>query len=302
MCARLFLSLLSLLALASAQAQTAIDSLPSRMAWATVRVRMRAPGLGSSAWTATIGDCASHLRVRVEMPQRDELYGRRCVASACRVRSGEEQQLGATEFNCFTDEASVRIVYDGYSARIYAGETANSLICRLDSLCPGPISVEGNAQLVEAWARCLPLPEPEMSRFASVDELLARLAYSQDKMEAVWTYLDRDIDPARASLNAHYTLATVRNGNAYDIIYLSAANPSPDNWQPMQIKGRLKPTIFIDHYDLDWRDSAGVEIGDEAHAQLSSDGSILTLSFPLLSAQLRFSRMPQSAIESSYLH
>ncbi len=59
----------------------------------------------------------------------------------------------------------------------------------------------------------------------------------------------------------------------------------------MMLKGRLKPTIFVGHYDLEWIDSTFAPIDRDIHATIT-DGAILTLSFPLLKTTLRFSRMP----------
>lgn len=272
-----------------------VDTLPGRMAWASARIRMQAPRMGAADWVATLGDTSEYMRVRVHMPPRDEIYGRRCAAVAFGCAGGTERELGRAEFDCSADEASVRIVYDGYSARIYTGDVANVLVCKVDSLCPGPISVDGDCVVVEAWARFLPLPEPEMSAFATIDSLLAYLSASEDQYEGLWRYLDRDMDASRTDLGAYYDLATVRRADGgYDIIYLgySGANEMgvARHWRPLQIKGRLAPTIFIGNFDLAWREASGVDVGAEANAQFAPDASILALRFPLLRAQLRFSR------------
>lgn len=272
-----------------------VDTLPGRMAWASARLRMRAPRMGASEWAATMGDTLTYVRVRVYMPVRDEIYGRRCVATAYSADGGVEREIGRAEFDCSADEASVRIIYDGYSARIYAGDAANVLVCRLDSLCPGPLSVDGDAMLVEAWGRYLPLPQPQMSRFATVDGLIAYLSASDDPYEGLWRYLDRDMDASRAALGGYYDLATARSADGgYDIIYLghrgAEETDASRHWRPLQIKGRLSPTIFIGNFDLSWMEASGVDVGAEANAQFAPDGSILSLRFPLLRAQLRFSR------------
>lgn len=286
--------ILALVAFAAAAEEVVIDTLPRRMGWATARMRVRAPRRGSADWTATLGDTATnYMRVRVAMPAREEIYGRRAVAVAAVGGRAGEREVGRAEFDCSADEASLRIVYDGYSARVYAGDAANVLVCRLDSLCAGPLTADipAGASLAEAWARFLPIPEPEMAPFATVDDLLARIAASADPYEGLWRYLDRDMDPVLATLDARYTLATVRRPDGtYDIIYLSSDAALP-GWRPLQIKGRLAPTIFIGNFDLRWLDAVGILVGEEANAQFAPDGAILALRFPLLRAQLRFSRV-----------
>lgn len=275
-------------ALAVSAQTSVVDTLPERVAWATARVRAQAPRRGAADWAVTLGDTSNnYLRVRVHVPEYSEIYGRRAVAAAQVGGRGGEWLAGTAEFDCAGDEASVRIVYDGCSVRVYAGDVANVLVCRLDSLCGGPFVVEG-ADPVEAWARFLPIPAPEMAPFADVDDLLAYLSASTDPREGLWRYLDRDMEDARASLGARYDLATVRRpGGAYDIIYLAGSVPG---WRPLQIKGLLAPTIFIGHYDLVWFDATGIPVSDESNAQFAPDASILTLLFPLHRAQLRFSR------------
>ena len=59
----------------------------------------------------------------------------------------------------------------------------------------------------------------------------------------------------------------------------------------MMVKGRLKPTVFIDHYDLEWTDATFETIDRDIHASVT-DNAILTLSFPLLNTTFRFSKMP----------
>lgn len=274
---------------ASAQALV-VDTLPVRVAWASARIRAKAPRMGAAHWTATLGDTSDYICVRVRMSAPTEIYGRRATATAFRGSRGGEAEVGVAEFDCSADEASVHIVYDGCSARVYAGDKANVLVCRLDSLCPGPLAVEG-AEPVEAWARFIPLPEPEMSRFASVDALIAYLDDSTDPREGLWRYLDRDMDASRATLGAYYDLATVRSADGvYDIICIGHRGAASAPVLPLQIKGRLTPTIFIGNFDLAWLDSSGLPVADEANAQFAPDGSILALRFPLLRAQLRFSR------------
>ena len=129
-------------------------------------------------------------------------------------------------------------------------------------------------------------PAAEYAAFADVRSLTEYIAASHDINECVWTYHDRDTDPLRVSLGGDYRLATVRDSSGgYKIVYLSGH----DSWQPLRIKGRMKPTGFIGEYDLDWLDADGVSMGPDCSA-LISDGSLLTLRFPLYESTLRFRR------------
>lgn len=124
--------------------------------------------------------------------------------------------------------------------------------------------------------------------------LREHLLHSDDPVEGFWKYLDRENDPLFARPGGRYLLAMVKNtvDEGYDIIYVSGAETRREQWHPMMRKGKLKPTIFVDHYDLEWVDSTFDTIDRDIHASVS-EGAILTLSFPLLKTVMRFSRVPK---------
>lgn len=78
---------------------------------------------------------------------------------------------------------------------------------------------------------------------------------SASSIEGFWSYLDRNNDPDWARLGGRYRLALVKNANDFDIIYIGGAEINKLNWKEGMIKGRLKSTIFQNHYDVEWYDS-----------------------------------------------
>lgn len=133
------------------------------------------------------------------------------------------------------------------------------------------------------------------------ESLQRRFTSAHDPVEGYWTYFDRSNDPMYARLGGQYTLAVVRNdsipsadraGASYDIVYISGAKTLGHYWKPMMLKGRLRPTIFQGHYDLEWTDSTFDTITEDIHAILDSDDALLTLAFPLLKTTIRFSKAP----------
>lgn len=110
----------------------------------------------------------------------------------------------------------------------------------------------------------------------------------------IWMFLDRDINPKWARLGGRYALGIreAENNGAWDIIYLDGAETNADRWQPGMLKGTLKKTPFVRHYNLEWVDSTfeRMDEADECSATLSDDGNILTLNFPLDHSILRFYR------------
>lgn len=112
--------------------------------------------------------------------------------------------------------------------------------------------------------------------------------------EGIWQFLDRDNDPKWALPGGRYTLG-IRNGETpgeWLIVYLDGASANGARWKPGMLKGRLFKLPFASHYNLHWVDSSfqTLDETDECSATLNDDGSILTLSFPLDRATMRFYR------------
>jgi len=126
----------------------------------------------------------------------------------------------------------------------------------------------------------------------SLSILLKRVAGSANPVEGVWDFLDRDTDNSMARQGGRYSLLSVagEDGNI-DILYLGGAVVNAQSWRPGMKKGRLRPTIFNQSYELDWTDATGESMGPDCHATIEQ-GAILTLNFPLYKSSLRFSRRP----------
>lgn len=128
----------------------------------------------------------------------------------------------------------------------------------------------------------------------NLEQLQDHFKASNIAIEGFWQYLDRDNDERYARPGGKYTLAIVKStyADGFDILYIDGAKVNQPNWHPCMIKGRLKPTIFKNHYNLEWYDSSMKLMNDEQSASIEQS-SILTLSFPLYKTSLRFSKIPQ---------
>ena len=127
------------------------------------------------------------------------------------------------------------------------------------------------------------------SRFGSCEELVDYLRRSSDSLEGIWEYMDRNLPEGRVRLGGMYSLALVRDGECYRIIYVDGAGDYYGRlWKPLQDKGCMKPTIFQNHFDLEWINAK------RTHRYMSDtwaeveQGVILSLNFPLVKSQLRF--------------
>lgn len=113
-----------------------------------------------------------------------------------------------------------------------------------------------------------------------------------DPIEGYWRYLDRDTQDEWLRLGGRYTLAIVKSGDNYDIIYIDGAQVKKSLWQTGMLKGHMAKTAFSGNYDLSWIDATAEPIGGEAYA--SVDGIILSLNFPEYKSQVRFAKVIDS--------
>ena len=158
---------------------------------------------------------------------------------------------------------------------------------------PGHVmfDAKGKVEVSEMTASVIPVPEAMAATAWTVDEVADYLSTARlDPIEGYWDYLDRNTTPRRAREGGRYSLAIVKSKDrpgTYDILYLSGARVYSDKWLPAMRKGRLIPTDYIDHYDLEWIDATFRLRTLDIHASVEQS-SILTLSFPLLKSSLRF--------------
>lgn len=138
-------------------------------------------------------------------------------------------------------------------------------------------------RLQTAWS------QPEVMKYAA--------SRGNDGIEGIWRFLDRDNDVRWARPGGLYRVAIVRSREAdvdakigaYDILYLDGAKVNPEAWQPCMLKGRLYPTVFEGHYNLEWFDAYMVPMEEEVSAQFT-DNVILSLDFPLFRSRMRFAK------------
>lgn len=131
-------------------------------------------------------------------------------------------------------------------------------------------------------------PNIKLSLKTSFNEDALNEKFSNNKQvnEGFWSYLDRNNDAKYAIVGGRYRFALVKDKDDYLLIYMSGAQTNQKNWIQGMIKGRLKSTIFQNHYDLIWYDSMFDIIDADAYATIVD--SILTLEFPICKTQIRF--------------
>ena len=121
----------------------------------------------------------------------------------------------------------------------------------------------------------------------ALDEYFAQ---SDDPVEGYWKYLDRDMQDQWLRMGGRYTLAVVRSGDGYDLIYIDGAQVKKSLWKPCMLKGHIRKTIFSGNYDLMWIDATMEPISEDTYATIEN-GIILSLYFPVYKSQVRFAKV-----------
>lgn len=188
--------------------------------------------------------------------------------------------------------SSLKIEKRNEMLTIYTGETEYQQVYR--SSFPGEIKrivIEPDRVLDISSIYMLENLNPPSRLLTGMDESWAtqrRQMIDPQSIEGVYRYLDSDLNDKRVVKGGDYTLYLHPvDGGGYELIYLSGAHVNSSMWKSGMMKGRLHPTRFENHYELEWFDADGADDFDELWAEFSA-GPILTIHFPLENSQLRF--------------
>lgn len=125
----------------------------------------------------------------------------------------------------------------------------------------------------------------------SVVELKEYLANSIDPMEGYWVIFDRELDESLLKMGGHYTLACVKDGEDYVLLYLEGATVNKTGWTTGDTKAYLKTSPFEGIYDVEWLDAMKEPMGNDIKAQLG-EGMTITMQFPYQASQIRLRKIP----------
>lgn len=122
------------------------------------------------------------------------------------------------------------------------------------------------------------------------DTLKKLLENPSDSIEGLWAMFDRTLEETLLRPGGDYRLAIVKNGESFDIVYLSGARVNASAWREGMLKGRLHPSLFDGIYHLEWFDSEGKSLSYEIDAQIG-DNRILEIQFPYQSSVMRLRKI-----------
>ncbi|MDE6368453.1 MAG: hypothetical protein K2K94_04365 [Muribaculaceae bacterium] len=289
----------------------ATDTLPSLFNAIDYHYRVEIPrNCSDASWsiTLTYNDSSTTIirAARVGSASDDALYG---LPVSVSVSNFSADRLSAN----FTDYEIVKDIdptVDAWSMTLTQNPEDNSAICSIGQRAPlltFQIETEGLKYITASTESKLRLARLSMfasesdslksSFITSIDQLKIVLSDSHNTAEGLCRYLDRDTDLRKLNLGANYMLATVASPDGtIEILYLGHSGDASTNlhrWKPLMLKGRLIPTIFIGHYDLEWYDAFGSKIIYETSADII-DGAILKVNFPTQGGSVRFQKTPMN--------
>lgn len=123
---------------------------------------------------------------------------------------------------------------------------------------------------------------------APIASFAGEIETTEDPLTGVWRYLDRKSDPAKVTGGIDYDIAVIAtDSGSYTLVY---QGDDSGRWHKGDVKGRLVPTAFENHYDLEWLDMSGKLHKEDTSADLLLDGTVLRLNFPLLGTTIRLRR------------
>lgn len=240
----------------------------------------------------------SMLRIkRCSADFNDEIYDNISELTLIRTSHGHEEILGKEKVPHKTLMLGVRVIKTDNNVIIRGGDGRNmfnncrrlTFMATEGSECSIHIPGKHPFKIIRRrlWQR-----EPgTIIPFNTIDSLNNYLATSNDTIEGIWEYMDRDMPELGVTLGGFYRIATVKTGDHYTIALINNAKAYADIWKPLQTKGRLLPTIFKNHFDLEWITSNRKDtISQETYAFIDENNAVLTLKFPLLNTQIRFRR------------
>ncbi|MDE7458828.1 MAG: hypothetical protein K2M77_08170 [Muribaculaceae bacterium] len=290
----------------------AADTLPSSFNALDYHLRIEIPrNISDASWRVNLvysDSTSTVIDARREGSAHDDSFYGAPISVSVNNYAADGTFNGGSDYEIIKD---IDPVIDGWSLLLTLNPDDTDLTCSLGQRSPlltFPVAADnlryitastaGKLKLARLSVFCDETDSLRSSVVNNLGQLETILASSENPAEGLWRYLDRDTDLRRINLGADYMLATVcAPDGTIEILYLGhGGRMSADlnRWQPLMLKGRLKPTVFINHYDLIWYDAFGSKIVNETSADIT-DGAILKINFPLHGGSVRFQKFPMTS-------
>lgn len=244
--------------------------------------------------------CAAMVKCLSRTPYNDFDTNRSMTINVIKVQNGETSIVKTVEMNdgidLHTGYNVLNVEYDGNKTSIAIGNKVLRYIAEIDStsypanaqygIIAGPASKLAIERIV---LKKQPIMKYQLSTNWTLQTLKQHFDKSEDAYEGFWTFFDKDLDESKLKTGGRYTVALVRNGNGYDIIYVSGALVNRHEWTCGMLKGHISATQFIDNYNLTWYDAMMRPFSNDVYATIENY-TLLSLHFTAQGSRIRFAK------------
>lgn len=193
----------------------------------------------------------------------------------------------------------VCVEYDGNKTSIAIGNNVLRYVAQFDNISYTATSKYGifagpaaKLAIERIVLRYSPIVKQQLVTNWNMQSLTQHFANSNNAYEGFWTFFDKDLDENKLRLGGRYTIALVKSGDGYDIIYVDGAQVNNDQWTCGMLKGHIGTTQFIDNYTLTWYDSTMRAFSNDVYATIENY-TLLSLYFPEHKSYIRFAKAPE---------
>ena len=233
-------------------------------------------------------------------PHDDIFSNRSMTINILKVQDSSISVLKSIDINdgidLLTGYNVLNVEYDGSKTSIAIGNKELRYIAEFEDICYSPNSQYG--LLVGPAAKLAverivfkhsPITAKLLETGWTMQSLNEYFKKSNDALEGFWTFFDKSLNKELLKTGGRYTLALVKNGNGYDIIYVDGAQVNQPEWSCGMLKGRITPTQFIDNYSLLWYDAMMRPFDKDVYA-IIENYTLLSLYFPAQKSMIRFAK------------
>lgn len=204
--------------------------------------------------------------------------------------------------NLYDGYNTIRLELSNNEASLFIGEKRTTFIKTIPSKVCGRVGYftgrAARTNVIRAKFSVNDNKQYELSSVYDKEYLDNLFKTSKDNLEGYWDYLDMDLQSKHLKLGGKYTIALVKSKTGYQILYVSGSKVNKNIWQPFMHKGKLRPTNFVNTYDLEWINASLETMNNETYAQIK-DNAILELHFPIYKSKIRFYKRnrPQNILQ-----
>ena len=254
--------------------------------------------------TTSSGDSLVFTVGREEKKETVESYHSAFISSK---RTGVNQKGGEKIFvknlDPYNGFNQWNIKFDKGIITITAGNKTSEKVCMLENSddITGFGFFAGPAAALQLTDISLKIKDPVESLLITVTDPFLFQEYldnSDDPMEGIWVVFDRELDESLIRQGGDYTLAIIKDGKSYRIIYLDGARINASEWKPGMRKGTLFPSPFPGIYKLEWIDSENKSLSYDLKAQIG-EGEILNIQFPYQQSSIRLRKISRDSASQS---